>query len=92
MADRQFLAAREVAETRRRMALPLLARIAHTRSDVRPPPLGLGHPRIDGKYRSTMRDQSSNANASRAASSVTSISPSSCALERNQVSNWEGGT
>jgi hypothetical protein len=48
MADRQFLVAREVAETRRRMAPPVLARVPDTRSDGRPPRLGLSHPRIDG--------------------------------------------
>jgi len=54
MADRQFLVAREVAETRRRMAPPVLARIPDTRSDGRRPRLGLSHPRIDGNYRSTI--------------------------------------
>jgi hypothetical protein len=38
MADRQFLAARMVAATRRRLA----------------PRLGLSHPRIDDNYRSTI--------------------------------------
>jgi len=53
MVDRQFLAARQVPETRRRMA-PALARIPDTRSDGRRPRLGLSHPRIDGNYRSTI--------------------------------------
>jgi hypothetical protein len=51
MGDRQFLAARVVAETLRRMAPPVLARIPDTRSDWRRPRLGLSHPRIDGNYR-----------------------------------------
>ena len=50
----KFLAARLVAETRRRMALPVLARIPGTRSDGRRPRLGLSHPRIDGNYRPTI--------------------------------------
>jgi hypothetical protein len=54
MVDRQFLAARAVAETLRRMAPPLLARIPDTRSDGRRPWLGLSHLRIDGNYRSTI--------------------------------------
>jgi hypothetical protein len=54
MVDRQFLAARAVAETRRRLAPPVLARIPDTRSDGRRPRLGLSHPRIDGNYRSTI--------------------------------------
>jgi len=54
MVDRQFLAAREVAETLRRMAPPVLARIPDPRSDERHPRLGLSHPRIDGNYRSTI--------------------------------------
>jgi hypothetical protein len=53
MVDRQSLAAR-VAETLRRMAPPLLARIPDMRSDGRHPRLGLSHPRIDGNYRSTI--------------------------------------
>jgi len=54
MADRQFLVAREVAETRRRMTPPVLARILDTRSNERSPRLGLSHPRIDDNYRSTI--------------------------------------
>jgi len=54
MADRQFLAARVVAETLRRMTPPVLARIPDTRSDGRRPRLGLSHPRIDGNYRSAI--------------------------------------
>jgi hypothetical protein len=54
MVDRQFLAARVVAETLRRMAPPVLARIPDTRSDGRRPRLGLSHPHIDGNYRSTI--------------------------------------
>jgi hypothetical protein len=54
MADRQFLAARAVAETRRRLAPPVLARIPDMRSDGRRPRLGLSHPRIDGNYRSAI--------------------------------------
>jgi hypothetical protein len=54
MVDRQFFAARMVAETRRRLAPPLLARIPDTRSSGRRPRLGLGHPRIDDNYRSTI--------------------------------------
>jgi hypothetical protein len=54
MVDRQFLAARLVAETRRRLAPPALVRIADTSSDGRRPRLDLSHPRIDGNYRSTI--------------------------------------
>jgi len=54
MVDRQFLAARLVAVTRRPMASPSLARIPDTRSVGRRPRLGLSHPRIDGNYRSTI--------------------------------------
>jgi len=54
MVDRQFLVAREVAETRRRLAPPVLARIRDTRSDGRRPRLGLSHPRLDGNYRSAI--------------------------------------
>jgi hypothetical protein len=54
MVDRQFHAARLVAETRRRLAPPALARIADTNSDGRRPRLGLNHPRIDANYRSTI--------------------------------------
>jgi hypothetical protein len=50
MVDRQFVAARVVAETARRMAPPVLAR-PDTRSYGRRPRLGLSHPRIDGNYR-----------------------------------------
>ncbi len=52
MGDRQFLAARAVAATHRRMAPPELARIPDTRSRGRRPRLGLSHPRIDGHHRS----------------------------------------
>jgi len=54
MVDRQFLVARAVAETRRRLAPPVLARIPDMRSDGRRPRLGLSHPRIDGNHRSTI--------------------------------------
>jgi hypothetical protein len=54
MVDRQSLAARMVAETRRRLAPPVLARISDTRSEGRRPRLGLSHPRIDVNYRSTI--------------------------------------
>jgi hypothetical protein len=54
MADRQLLAVRMVAETRRRLAPPLLTRIPDTRSSRRRPRLGLSHPRIDGNYRSAI--------------------------------------
>jgi len=52
MVDRQLLAVRAVAETRRRLAPPVLARIPDTRSYGRLPRLGLSHPR--GNYRSTI--------------------------------------
>jgi len=54
MADRQFLVTRLVAETRRRLAPPILGHIPDTRSHGRRPRLGLSHPRIDGNYRSTI--------------------------------------
>ncbi|MEP7223555.1 MAG: hypothetical protein ABI783_01185 [Actinomycetota bacterium] len=54
MVDRQFLVARLVAETHRRMTPTVLARIPDTCSDDRRPRLGLSHPRIDGNYRSTI--------------------------------------
>ena len=54
MTDRQFIAARMVAETRRRLAPPSLARIPDTRSVGRRPRLGLVHPRIDDNYRSVI--------------------------------------
>jgi hypothetical protein len=54
MNDRQFLAARGMAETRRRLAPPVLARIPDTRSDERRPRLGHSHPRIDDNYRLTI--------------------------------------
>jgi len=54
MADRQFLVARAVAETRHRLAPPVLARIPDTRSDGRRPRLGLSQSRIDGNYRSAI--------------------------------------
>jgi hypothetical protein len=54
MVDRKFPVARLVAETLRRMAPPVLARIPDTRSHGRRPRLGLSHPRIDGNYRSTI--------------------------------------
>jgi hypothetical protein len=41
MVDRQFAAARMVADPRRRMGPPLLARIADTRSSRRPPQLSV---------------------------------------------------
>jgi hypothetical protein len=40
-----------VAATHRRLAPPVLARIADTRSDGPRPRLGLSHPRIDGDHR-----------------------------------------
>jgi hypothetical protein len=54
MADRQSLAARMVAETRRRLVPPVLARIPDTRSVWRHPRLDLSHPRVDGNHRSTI--------------------------------------
>jgi hypothetical protein len=54
MVDRQFRAARMMAETHRRLAPPVLARIPDTNSDGRRPRLGLSHPRIGGNYRSTI--------------------------------------
>jgi hypothetical protein len=54
MVDRQSSAARMVAETRRWLAPPSLARIPDTRSLGRRPQLGLGPPRIDDSYRSTI--------------------------------------
>jgi hypothetical protein len=54
MLDRQFLAARMVADTHRRLAQPLLARIPDTCSSGLRPRLGLSHPRIDGNYRSSI--------------------------------------
>jgi len=53
MTDRQFLVARMVAETWRRLAPPALARMPDTRSGRRPR-LGLSHLRIDGNYRSAI--------------------------------------
>jgi hypothetical protein len=54
MVDRQLLAARMVAATRRRLAPPAFARMPDTRSRGRRPRLGLSHSRIDGNYRSTI--------------------------------------
>jgi len=54
MTDRQFLAAREVAATHRRLAPPSLARIPDTCSIGRRPRLGRSHPRIDGHDRSVI--------------------------------------
>jgi hypothetical protein len=54
MVDRQFTAARMVAETLRRLAPPSLTRIPDTSSVGRRPRLGLGHPRIDSNHRSTI--------------------------------------
>jgi hypothetical protein len=54
MVDRQFFAARMVAETHRRLAPPLLARMPDTRSSGRRPRLGLSHPRIADNYRSNI--------------------------------------
>jgi hypothetical protein len=54
MVDRQFLAAREVAATHRRMAPHEFARIPDTGSLGRRPRLGRSHPRIDGHHRSTI--------------------------------------
>jgi hypothetical protein len=54
MVDRQFTVARLVAETRRWLAPPSLARIPDTRSVGRRPQLGLAHPCIDANYRSTI--------------------------------------
>jgi len=48
MGDRQFLVAREVAATHRRMAPPSLARIPDTCSLGRRPRLGRSHPRATG--------------------------------------------
>jgi hypothetical protein len=52
MIVRQFLVARLVAETRRRLAPPVLARIPDARSCGQRPRLGLSRPRIDDNYRS----------------------------------------
>jgi hypothetical protein len=52
MPDREFIDAQEVAETRRRLAPPLLARIPDTRSSGRRPRLGLTHPCIPDNARS----------------------------------------
>jgi hypothetical protein len=54
MADRQLLVARMVADTHRRLAQPLLARIPDTRSSGLRPRLGLSHPRIDSHHRSAI--------------------------------------
>jgi hypothetical protein len=51
MPDRQLRAARMVAETHRRLAPPLLARIPDTRSSGLCPRLGLSHPPINDNYR-----------------------------------------
>jgi hypothetical protein len=54
MTDRQLIAAREEAATRRRMAPPSLARIPDTRSIGRRPRLGHSHPGIDANHRSVI--------------------------------------
>jgi hypothetical protein len=54
MVERQFLVARLVAETRRRLAPPVVARIPETRSDGRRLRLGVSHPRSDCNYPSTI--------------------------------------
>jgi hypothetical protein len=54
MTDRRYMAAREVAATRRRMAPPSLARIPDTRSIGQRPRLGRSHPRIDRHHRSAI--------------------------------------
>jgi hypothetical protein len=54
MADRQFLVVREVAGTRRRLALTVRARIPDTHANGQRPRLGLSHPRIDGNHRSAI--------------------------------------
>jgi hypothetical protein len=54
MDDRQFTVVRMVAETHRQLAPPSLARIPDMRSVGRRPRLGLGHPHIDGNYRSSI--------------------------------------
>jgi hypothetical protein len=54
MADRKLTAARMVADTHRRPAPPLLARITKTRSSRQRPRLGLSHPRIDPNFRSAL--------------------------------------
>src|SRR5918996_1456610 len=54
MVDRHLIAARMVAETGRRLAPCLLTRMPDTSSSGQRPRLGLGHPRIDDKYRSTI--------------------------------------
>jgi len=54
MVDRQFLAARMVAETRRRWRRSSSRVSTDTRCGDRHHRLGLGHPRIDGNYRSTI--------------------------------------
>jgi len=53
MVDRKLSAPRMVADTHRRLAPPLLARITNTRWSPRRP-LGLSHPRIDANFRSTI--------------------------------------
>jgi len=52
MPDRGFIVAQEVAETHRRVAPPLLARIPDTRSSRRRPQLGLNHPCVADNPRS----------------------------------------
>jgi hypothetical protein len=54
MVDRQYLTARAVTATHRRMAPPSLARIPDTRSIGRRFRLGRSHPRIDEHPRSTI--------------------------------------
>jgi hypothetical protein len=54
MVERRLRAARMVAETHRRLAQPLLARIPDTNSSGLRPRLGLSHPRIDASHRSTI--------------------------------------
>ena len=54
MAGSQLLAARVVAETLRRLAPSVLARIPDTRSAARRPRLGLDHPLIYGKCAPTI--------------------------------------
>ena len=54
MTDRQFIAARMVAETLRWLAPPLPRPSSRYALGRAAPQLGLGHPRIDGNYRSVI--------------------------------------
>jgi hypothetical protein len=54
MVDRQLNAARMVADTRRRCRRSSSPVLTDTRCGDRRQRLGLGHPRIDASYRSTI--------------------------------------